>query len=70
MRERPLAQQAKDRKFAEVVLNKFEFITKQHARYLLDEWFREGIVANEKMSGKANIRGLRVINHGLLRTLF
>jgi hypothetical protein len=69
MRERPLAQQAKGRKFAELVPAKFEFITKQHARYLLDEWFREGIVANEKMSGKGNIHGLRVIKHDLLKTL-
>ena len=70
MRESPLAVQARGRKFAELIPNKFDFMTKQHARYLLDEWFREGIVANEKMSGKGNIHGLRVINHDLLKTLF
>ena len=70
MRERPLAQQAKGRKFAEVIPNKFELMNKQHARYLLDEWFREGVVAAEKMAGKANINGLRVINHDFFRTLF
>ena len=70
MRERPLAQQAKGRKFAEVIPNKFKFMNKQHARYLLDEWLREGVVAAEKMAGKANINGLRVINHDFLRTLF
>jgi len=70
MRESPLAVQARGRKFAKMVPNNFDFITKQHARYLLDKWFWEGIVANEKMSGKANIHGLRVINHDLLRTLF
>ena len=70
MRESPLAKQAKGRKFAEVVPAEFDFITKQHARYLLDEWFSEGIVGNEKMGDRGGTRGLKVIKDDLLRTLF
>ena len=48
---------------------KFDFITKQHARYLLDEWFREGIVANETLGDRRGTRGLKVINTDMLKTL-
>ena len=70
MRESPLALQARGRKFAEIIPAKFSYVTRVHARALLDEWFRDGVVANEKIRGNANRHGLRVTKTEILKTKF
>ncbi len=70
MRERPLALQARGRKFAKIIPAKFSYVTRAHARALLDEWFRDGVVANEGLGGRDKTRGLKVINSEMLKTKF
>ena len=70
MRERPLALQARGRKFAKIIPAKFSYVTRAHARALLDEWFRDGVVANESLGGRDKTRGLKVINSEMLKTKF
>ena len=70
MNEDPLALKAAGRKFIEEVPKEFAYMTRQHAKMLQQEWFKDGIIANEKMPGKANLNGIRVINSELAQTRF
>ena len=69
-RGQPLAQQARGRKFAEVVPQKFPYATRAHARELLNEWLRDGVVANESLGDRGKTPGLKVISTGRLETKF
>ena len=69
-RGQPLAQQARGRKFAELVPQKFPYATRAHARELLNEWLRDGVVANESLGDRGKTPGLKVISTGRLETKF
>ena len=69
-RGQPLAQQARGRKFAELVPQKFPYATRAHARELLNEWLRDGVLVTETLADRNKTQGLRVQNKTALETRF